>query len=69
MVYSYETLVMGLEHSRKEEHSSRLTKALGSSPRTTEKGGREGGQKADVIRKSTMCFANKSIIKGNEMKT
>lgn len=69
MVYSYETVEMGLEHCRKEEHSSRLDKALGSSPRTTEKGGREGGRKADVIRKSTMCFAYKSIIKGNEMKT
>lgn len=73
-------MVMGAGDSTKEEHSSRLYNALGSSHRTKKKGGREGKRerqergkegrrrKEDVIRKPTMCFAYKSIIKGNEMK-
>lgn len=45
MVYSYETTVMGAGDSTKEEHSSRLYNALGSSHRTKKKGGGEGERK------------------------
>lgn len=59
MVYSYETTVMGAGDSTKEEHSSRLYNALGSSHTTKkkrggrerrkegERGEREGGQKEE----------------------
>lgn len=43
MVYSYETTVMGAGDSTKEEHSSRLYNALGSSHRTKKRG--EGERK------------------------
>lgn len=75
---------MGAGDSTKEEHSSRLYNALGSSHTTKKKkrgGGRDekrereerekGGRrrKEDVVKKPRMCFAYKSIIKRNEMKT